>query len=167
MSTLGVALHESNADNRVVGTMTGVVAIISHDRGNAVTSAELDSLAATYESLRGARPERHDVAAETWARAVILGASDGGRQTVEEQDGSWAASIGVLVHPRTLLGSRLEELEGHFGLIAYDHRDQTLTVATARRTCATRPWSSPSTFAPPRAGSEFSPSCAAATTSAR
>jgi hypothetical protein len=131
MSVLGVASHELSAENRVVGTMTAVVAIISHDRGNAVTSAELDALAATYESLRGERPHRHAAASGTWARTMVMGSD--GRPPIEEQDGSWAASIGVLVHPGTLVGSRLEELEGHFGLVSYNAHDETVTVATDPR----------------------------------
>jgi hypothetical protein len=133
MSVLGVASHKLSADKRVATRMAGVVAIISHERTNTVTSAEVDALAATYESLRGERPDRHTAASGTWARAIVMGTRRDGRPTIEEQDGSWAASIGVLVPGTTLLGSRLADLEGHFGLVSYDGRDETLTVATDPR----------------------------------
>src|SRR6266545_1788059 len=90
--------------------MTGLVAIITRDRRDPVRQAEIDDLATTYESLRGARG-RHSVSAATHARLTVLSTADDGRPPVEHDGASWTASIGVVHHEGSLVGVRPEELE--------------------------------------------------------
>jgi hypothetical protein len=109
--------------------VTGIVAIITNDRRTPATESEIGVLAHAYESLRGQR-DRHAVAAGDFARVIVLGSSEAGRPEIERASSSWTAHIGTVHHQGSLMDSRPEELDGHFGLIAYDANDDSVLVAT-------------------------------------
>jgi asparagine synthetase B (glutamine-hydrolysing) len=109
--------------------VTGIVAIIAHDRRMRATDSEVVELADSYESLRGQRG-RHAAAAGEFARVIVLGSSEAGRPEIERANSSWTAQIGTVHYQGSLVDARPEELEGHFGLVGYDARDESLLVAT-------------------------------------
>ena len=112
--------------------MTGLVAIITRDRHDPVRREEIDGLTTTYESLRGART-RHAASGGTHACVTVLSAADNGRAPIEHDGASWTASIGVVHHEGSLVGVQPEEIEGHFGLVAYDAEAESVLVATDPR----------------------------------
>jgi len=112
--------------------LTGIVAIIAHDRGAPVAEAEIEGFADTHEALRHVRGRR-TAAAGDYARVIVLGSADESLAALERRGSSWAAAIGVVHHDGSLVGARPEELEGHFGLIAHDAEADSVLVATDPR----------------------------------
>jgi hypothetical protein len=102
--------------------MTGLVAIIAHDRLASVDEAEIDELATAYEALRGVNGRR-SVSAGRYARAIAM--SPNSVAELPNGDSSWVMTAGV---PHNVIRSqpaRLEGLEGQFAWISYDaHMDQ-------------------------------------------
>jgi hypothetical protein len=112
--------------------MAGIVAIVAHDRRVPVAHADIESLASTYESLRGSGPRERASAGE-WAQAIVIGASHDDRAAIERRGDSWVAQIGLVIHEGEVVGAPLDVIEGHFGLISYDAETETLIVATDPR----------------------------------
>ena len=109
--------------------MTGIVAIIARDRRDQVSPEEIEAFARTHESLRGTSG-RQTASAGTYARVIVLGARAEGRPEIEAAGDSWAATIGTVHHDGPLSGTRLEDLEGHFGIVSHDAATESVRVAT-------------------------------------
>jgi hypothetical protein len=112
--------------------LTGIVAIIDHDRRAPVAEREIEALADTHESLRNVKG-RQSVATGEFARVIVFGDTQDGLGAIERRGSSWVASIGVVHHDGPLVGAKPEDLEGHFALVAYDADDDTVLVATDPR----------------------------------
>ncbi len=111
--------------------MTGIVAIIDHDRNAPVTEADIEALADTHESLRHVRGRRSATAGD-FARVVVLGEGKA-PAGIERRDLSWAAWIGIVHHDGPLVGARAENLDGHFALVAHDAEASSVLIATDPR----------------------------------
>ena len=112
--------------------MTGIVAIIDHNRSAPVTDADIEALADTHESLRHVRGRRSATAGD-FARVIVLGEDGKAPAGIERRDSSWAAWIGIVHHDGPLVGARAENLEGHFALVAHDADAGSVLVATDPR----------------------------------
>ena len=112
--------------------LTGIVAIIDHDRSAPVTERDIEAFADTHESLRHVRGRR-SVAAGDFARVLVLGEPEEGTGAIERGERSWAAWIGIVHHEGSLIGAKPEDLEGHFALVAYDADADSVLVATDPR----------------------------------
>lgn len=107
--------------------MRGLIAVVAVDPGAQVDEREVASLAAAYESLRGAG-DREGVSAQDRARAILLGRTEDD-SAIARRGTSWAAVAGR-AYGNTLPGGSLEELDGQFALVAYDSETERTTVAT-------------------------------------
>ncbi len=109
--------------------MSGLVATIAHDRRSAATQAEVDALAAAYESLRG-EGERHVASAGDFARLVKVDVGHPSRPGIERDGAAWAAATGSLHHDGPIARADVCDLDGQFAFAAYDAVANELTVAT-------------------------------------
>ena len=109
--------------------MTGIVGMIAHDHRRPIAGAEVEALAAAYESLRGVG-QRHAAGGATFARLIKIDTASADRPGIEQRDGSWAAATGVLLGTPSLIGADLAALDGQFALISYDRDTDSITVAT-------------------------------------
>ena len=93
------------------------------------SEVELREFVAAYEALRGAERVEYCPPSDGFRAAVI--AAEGWRQSaLWESDGSWTAFAGVLYGVSPSPGARLEEADGHFGLISFDAGRRRMIVAT-------------------------------------
>lgn len=107
--------------------MTGMVAVIAHDRRRMVGDGEIDALATIYEGLRGPG-RRHLARAGTYARVAKIDGPSAARPGIEYRDGDWVAATGMAYPHASLLGADLLALDGQFALIAYDRRADRVVV---------------------------------------
>ena len=109
--------------------MAGLVAIIAHDHERAVEAAHIDGLAGAYRSLRG---EQQVAAASVGrhARVAKLVPDWATGPRIEHFGHSWLASVGSIRGYRPGTHVVLDELDGQFGIVAYDDRSDEVLVAT-------------------------------------
>jgi hypothetical protein len=109
--------------------MAGLVAVVSRDPSRVpVTSAHLADLTRAYEAVRGASTQETAEAGAA-AHVAVMGGS-GGRAQLERDDASWAAFVGRPYPDGSLIGRRLEDLDGQFGLIVHDAKKDEIRVVS-------------------------------------
>jgi asparagine synthase (glutamine-hydrolysing) len=108
-------------------TMKGLIAIIAVGSASRVEDRELEALAEAYESLRG--DGTRWATGDDRARAMILGAEDGGPEAIASSGASWRAVAGR-AYGKTAPGAALEELDGQFALVDHDGASGETVVAT-------------------------------------
>ncbi len=109
--------------------MRGLVAIVAHDRARSVAESEINGLADAFESLRGVSA-RESVAAGDFARVVRFAAD--GASHIENDGASWVASHGLVLYPGSLIGARVEDLDGQFSLVSFNARTDEVVVSGDR-----------------------------------
>jgi hypothetical protein len=90
--------------------VSGLVAVVSHDRRSAVPADEMTALVRRFTALRGDGEVRH-AGAGAWARVVHIGSGAAGAW---EEGENWAAAAGALHTPAPLTTVPLADLEGQF-----------------------------------------------------
>ncbi len=112
-----------------MGSVRGLVAVISHDRERPVAETEMTGLAGAFESLRGVSVQE-SVAAGHFARVVRFAAD--GASHIESDGASWVASHGLVLHDGSLIGAEAEDLDGQFSLVSFNARTGEVVVAVDR-----------------------------------
>ena len=108
--------------------MSGFVAVISAPR-HPVRDQEIERLASAYESVRGPG-ERHTASGGDQVRLVKFDLPSSGRPGIEWTGRSWGVAVGTVYPQRSLLGARLEELDGQFALLTYDADQKEVVIAS-------------------------------------
>lgn len=109
--------------------MSGFVAIIAHDRTRPIAETAIHDFAAVYETLRG-RGTRHTASAGDYARVIKIETAVAAQPGIARSGDRWTIATGVVHHPGCLSDASLEQLDGQFGLIAYDAQADQVVVAT-------------------------------------
>lgn len=134
--------------------MSGLIAIISHDRAVAVAEEEVDRLARTYVALRGGRMGE-SAGAGAWARLRTLHSEQLSTRPVSRRDASWAAVVGSAHHAGDLTRVAARDLDGQFAFVSHDAGAETFTIAAD-------PYGLQSTYVATRAGTTYASTSALA-----
>lgn len=108
--------------------MSGLIAIISHDRAHPVAEQEVDRLALTYRALRGGRIGE-TASAGTYAVLRTMHSEQLATRPVSRREDSWAAVVGSAHHSGDLTRATPRDLDGQFAFVSNDEGSHTLTIA--------------------------------------
>lgn len=106
----------------------GFVAVVAHNRSASIQE-DLDGLVAEYEHLRGPY-ERVVASPGPWAGVVAFDVPEEQRAKAEARAPAWSVAAGALHFSRRPPNDGLADVEGQFGLLAYDEAHSTLIVAS-------------------------------------
>jgi hypothetical protein len=109
--------------------MTGMLAVIAHDRLHLVGESEIESLADGYEAQRGPG-RRHSAHAGTFARLIKIDTDSADRPGIERRSSGWAGSTGVVHGADMLMDADLARIDGQFALVRFAADRDELLVAT-------------------------------------
>jgi hypothetical protein len=109
--------------------MTGLVAIVAHDRADAIDERDLAGLVEAYSALRGEQAVEQ-VAAGAFARAAVLGAPAPWSLAIEHAGESWAAISGTPYATDGVIAAALGDLDGQFALVSHVAESGEVVVAT-------------------------------------
>jgi asparagine synthetase B (glutamine-hydrolysing) len=112
--------------------VNGIVAIVSRDRRVPVSETELEELAGAHEACRG-QSERLYASAPHVRVAVLERGQKQPRSAIDAKGESFAAWIGTIHHDGSLLRAKLDEIEGHWGIVRHDSSTGDVVVATDPR----------------------------------
>jgi hypothetical protein len=105
--------------------VSGIVAIISHDRTRPALTADFQGLIEAYEALRG-RGHVQRVSVGDWCHVALVHGIVPGR--LAREDGSWLAAVGALHGPAPISLARDDQLDGQFAAVRYDAAQDELRV---------------------------------------
>ena len=109
--------------------MSGIVAIVGHDRSQSISQEEIEQLIDAYEAVRGSG-KGHQARADDFCLLAKIDTENSSRPGIEVDNGSWAASTGAAFNSNSLLGVNPRDLDGQFSLFAYDASSGRVTVAS-------------------------------------
>ena len=107
--------------------MSGLVGVISNDRGRALPASDLTPLLDAYQGLRGVGEVVRASAGEWGHVALVHGHVPGAHET---QHGSWLLATGAVHADGPLLAAAPKDLDGQFVAVAYDAAREQLSVLT-------------------------------------
>ena len=109
--------------------MSGMVAVVARGRRSSVGPGDIEGLARTYQELRGAAEQTSAVGGDR-VRLVRFRTAADGDGGIQRDGPAWAASVGVVHHPGSLVSAPLRELDGTFAVVRYDaHRDEVVIAS--------------------------------------
>lgn len=109
--------------------MSGLVAIVAHDRSDSIPESEVAALATSYEELRGAGT-RHEAVAGRFARVVKIDAPNAFHPGIATDGSSWSCVTGAAFLTGSLTDADVESFDGQFALARYRAGPDEVEIAS-------------------------------------